>query len=112
MVDEVRGVGAVPAQGSSRPVRRPWLHVLVVGLVLWAAATAVTVITSNTTLLPTVILLGSFLVPVVFVVWAYGRRSERLDEHMFFRCFVTGGVLGVLGASLLESYLLKPGIIQ
>ena len=31
---------------------------------------------------------------------------------MFFRCFVTGGVLGVLGASLLESYLLKPGIFQ
>lgn len=27
---------------------------------------------------------------------------------MFFRCFVTGGVLGVLGASLLESYLLRP----
>jgi RsiW-degrading membrane proteinase PrsW (M82 family) len=59
-----------------------------------------------------VILLGSFLVPVVFVVWAYGRRSEWIDEHVFFRCFVTGGVLGVLGASLLESYLLKPGIFQ
>lgn len=58
---------------------------------------------SNTTLLPTVILLGSFLVRVVFVVWAYGRRSELLDEHMFLRCFVTGGVPGVLGASLLKA---------
>ena len=104
MVDQV----AAPA----RPVRRPWLHVLLVGLVLWVAATAVTVLTSNTTLLPTVILLGSFLVPTAFVVWAYGRRSELVDDHTFFRCFVVGGVLGVLGASLLESYLLEPGILQ
>jgi RsiW-degrading membrane proteinase PrsW (M82 family) len=112
MTDQVADVRSVRAQGTSRPIRRPWLHVLLVGLVLWVAATAVTVVTSNTTLLPTVILLGSFLVPVVFVVWAYGRRSELLDEHTFFRCFVTGGVLGVLGASLLESYLLKPGVFQ
>jgi RsiW-degrading membrane proteinase PrsW (M82 family) len=112
MVDQVSSVGTVPEHGTPRRLRRPWLHVLLVGLALWIAATAVTVITSNTTLLPTVILLGSFLVPVVFVVWAYGRRSEYLDEHTFFRCFVTGGVLGVLGASLLESYLLKPGIFQ
>jgi hypothetical protein len=96
MVDQVSSVGTVPAERTP-PLRRPWLHVLLVGLVLWIAATAVTVITSNTTLLPTVILLGSFLVPVVFVVWAYGRRSQYLDEHMFFRCFVTGRVLGVLG---------------
>jgi len=112
MVDQARDTGTVDRRDGHPPLRRPWLHVLLVGLVLWVAATAVTVITGNTTLLPTVILLGSFLVPVVFVVWAYGRRSELLDEHMFFRCFVTGGVLGVLGASLLESYLLKPGIFQ
>jgi len=87
-----------------------WIHVLWVGLALWVASVAVTVITQNSTLLPTVILLGSFLVPVTFVVWAYERRSERLTERHFFRCFVTGGVLGVLGASLLESYLLRPDV--
>ena len=112
MVDQVRDVGTASQHPTGRRIRRPWLHVLWVGLVLWIATTAVTVVTSNTTLLPTVILLGSFLVPVVFVVWAYGRRSALLDEQMFFRCFVTGGVLGVLGASLLESYLLRPGIFQ
>lgn len=99
----------VPVQRETRP-RRVWLQVFGVGLALWVATTAVTLVTENSTLLPTVILLGSFLVPVTFVVWAYGRRSERLDEAMFFRCFVTGGVLGVLGASLLESYLLRPGV--
>jgi RsiW-degrading membrane proteinase PrsW (M82 family) len=112
MVDQVRDVDTLPPPRVSRPGRRPWLHVLLVGLVLWVATTAVTVLTSNTTLLPTVILLGSFLVPVVFVVWAYGRRSELVDDHTFFRCALTGGVLGVLGASLLESYLLRPGVFQ
>jgi RsiW-degrading membrane proteinase PrsW (M82 family) len=110
MAEQVRGVSTVPADKTRRRVRRAWLHVLVVGLVLWVATTAITVITSSTTLLPTVILLGSFLVPVVFVVWAYGRRSDAVDEYVFFRCFLVGGVLGVLGASLLESYLLRPGI--
>jgi len=112
MEQRVNGAVTAPRQATGREVRRPWLHVLVVGLTLWIAATAVTVLTSNTTLLPTVILLGSFLVPVTFVVWAYGRRSELVDDHTFLRCALTGGVLGVLGASLLESYLLRPGIFQ
>jgi len=99
----------VRMEPDARPrAQRAWLHVFTVGLVLWVAAIVVTVVTENSTLLPTVILLGSFLVPVTFVVWAYERRSARLDEYTFFRCFVIGGVLGVLGASLLESYLLRP----
>ncbi|MFE3449723.1 PrsW family glutamic-type intramembrane protease [Nonomuraea sp. NPDC059194] len=88
---------------------KPWLKIFLIGFVLWAATVTVTAWTVNPNLVPTVVLLGSFLVPVTFVVWAYGRgMSADLTVELMFRAFVVGGVLGVLGAALLESWLLKP----
>src|SRR3954452_14586685 len=89
--------------------RRSWLRVFLTGLVLWALTAVVTFVTGNPNLVPTLVLLGSFLVPVSFVVWAFGRRhSGEVTAELLFSTFVTGGVLGVLAASLLESYLLHP----
>ena len=89
--------------------RRPWLRVFLTGLALWLLTVAVTFATGNPNLIPTLVLLGSFLVPVSFVVWAFGRRhSGEVTAELLFSTFVTGGVLGVLAASLLESYLLHP----
>jgi protease PrsW len=82
---------------------RAWLRMFLGGLALWVAATIVTFITSNPNLVPTVILLGSFLVPVTFVAYAFEHRvSDVLTEHTIFVGFIYGGVLGVLLASLLE----------
>ncbi|MBB5776258.1 PrsW family intramembrane metalloprotease [Nonomuraea jabiensis] len=90
-----------------------WLRVFLIGFVLWLASVAVTAWTANSNLVPTVVLFGSFLVPVTFVVWAYGRdRSPQVTVEMLFVAFVVGGVLGVLGASLLESLLIRPSIIM
>lgn len=89
--------------------RRPWLSMFGTGLLLWVLAVAVTYLTGNPNLLPTIILLGSFLVPVTFVVWAFGRRdSGEVTAELVFKTFVVGGVLGVLGASVLETFLLRP----
>ncbi|MFD0683911.1 PrsW family intramembrane metalloprotease [Actinomadura fibrosa] len=98
---------------TARPVRPPrhWLRVLWTGLVLWTATVLVTVITANANLLPTIVLLGSFLVPVTFVVWAYEHgRAGEVTVPLLFNAFVVGGVLGVLGASLLERYFLAPSM--
>ena len=90
-----------------------WLRVFLIGFVLWLASVAVTGLTANSNLVPTVVLFGSFLVPVTFVVWAYGRdRSPQLTVEVLFVAFVVGGVLGVLGASLLESLLIRPSIVM
>jgi protease PrsW len=90
-----------------------WLRVFLIGLVLWLATVVVTRSTGNSNLVPTVVLFGSFLVPVTFVVWAYGRgRSPRVTVELMFMAFVVGGVLGVLGASLLESWLVRPSILM
>ncbi|MFI6388877.1 PrsW family intramembrane metalloprotease [Nonomuraea sp. NPDC050540] len=91
---------------------RPWLKIFLIGLALWAASVLVTIWTENSNLLPTVVLLGSFLVPVTFVVWANTReRSSEVTVELLFKAFVIGGVLGVLGASILESYL-QPSLVM
>ncbi|MFI6505117.1 PrsW family intramembrane metalloprotease [Nonomuraea typhae] len=91
---------------------RPWLKIFLIGLALWAATVLVTMWTDNSNLVPTVVLLGSFLVPVTFVVWAYGHaRGEEVTVELMFKSFVIGGILGVLGASVLESYL-RPSLVM
>ncbi|MFC7590917.1 PrsW family intramembrane metalloprotease [Nonomuraea antimicrobica] len=95
------------------PAKSLWLRIFLTGLVLWLATVAVTGWTGNSNLVPTVVLFGSFLVPVTFVVWAYGRdRSPDVTVEVLFQAFVVGGVLGVLGASLLESWLIRPSILM
>jgi RsiW-degrading membrane proteinase PrsW (M82 family) len=95
-------------RGSSS-LRRPWVRIFLTGLVLWLLTVAITFLTGNPNLIPTLVLLGSFLVPVTFVVWAFERRDTgELTPTLVFSTFLTGGVLGVLGASVLESYLLRP----
>ncbi|OKI41702.1 hypothetical protein A6A27_39135 [Micromonospora sp. CB01531] len=89
--------------------RRPWLRIFLIGLALWLATVVVTFLTGNPALVPTLVLLGSFLVPVTFVVWAFQRRETgELTPGLILSTFLAGGVIGVLAASLLESYLLRP----
>src|SRR3954453_1793021 len=98
-----------PQTAPARPRRRTWLRLFLTGFVLWVLTVIVTFVTGNPNLVPTLVLLGSFLVPVSFVAWAFSRRhSGELTAELLFSTFVTGGVLGVLAASLLESYLLRP----
>jgi RsiW-degrading membrane proteinase PrsW (M82 family) len=89
--------------------RRTWPRVFLVGLALWIVSLVVTLLTANANLVPTLILLGSFLVPVTFVAWAFERwRDEHVTAELIVSAFTLGGVLGVLGASILETYLLDP----
>src|SRR3954452_239602 len=93
---------------AGRP-RRLWLRMFLSGLVLWLLTVVVTFITGNPNLVPTLVLLGSFLVPITFVFWAFSRReNSEITAELLLNTFISGGVLGVLAASLLESYLLHP----
>ena len=87
--------------GVGPTLLRPWLLVLIGGAVLWAALTWATIETGNLNLVPSVIVLGAFLGPVAFVAWVYDRARE-VPLPTLVICFVTGGALGVTGASLLE----------
>src|SRR4029453_6098482 len=90
---------------------RQWLRVFLVGLLLWVASVVVTFWTGNTNLVPTVILFGSFLVPVTFATYAFGRAAQVVTPQRILAAFVYGGVLGVLGASVLEAaFLTQPSV--
>jgi protease PrsW len=87
--------------------RRPWLKMFLGGLALWVATVVVTFITENANLVPTIILLGSFLVPVTFVAYAFAHADEVVTAQRVLTALVYGGVLGVLGASVLEAEFLN-----
>ncbi len=88
--------------------RRAWLRIFWVGLVLWLATVVVVFATGSPVLVPTLVLVGSFLVPVTFVAWAFERRETgEVTPGLILNTFIAGGVIGVLAASLLESYLLR-----
>lgn len=89
------------------PRRTGWLRVLLIGLLLFFMTTVIMFITRNPNLYPTVILIGNFLVPVVFVTFLYGHQHlSSLTPASIAQSFVIGGLLGVLGASVLEPLLI------
>src|SRR5215469_13742738 len=86
---------------------RAWLRALLIGLGLFVATTIVMFLTGNINLYPTVILIGNFLVPIVFVAFLYDHQHfSELTPETVATSFCIGGVLGVLGASVLESLVL------
>src|SRR3979411_3255713 len=98
-----------------RAGRRRWRWVIgfLIGFAVLVAGGIVTALTQNPTLIPTDVLLGSFLVPVTAVIWNYDRDVDSaLSGERIFTIFVVGGVLGVLAASVLESSLLWSGPTQ
>ncbi|MFZ6993359.1 PrsW family glutamic-type intramembrane protease [Curtobacterium sp. RRHDQ66] len=102
---------------ASEPVAHPhhrrgwWWKTLLVGFVLWVVTIVVTVYTSNTNLVPTIILLGSFLVPFTVVLFVIERVTGTVSTMQLVTAFFVGGILGVLGASLLESDLQQNALV-
>lgn len=106
----------VSSDSSSSPLRSwapPWWAVFLIGLVLWVVATAATFLTGDIITLPTVILVGSFLVPVTAVIWYLDHDpSPVLSPRRILVAFIIAGTIGVLAASLLEYWLLGTGPAQ
>jgi RsiW-degrading membrane proteinase PrsW (M82 family) len=90
-----------------RPLlQRSWWRVLIVGFVLSWITRQLLVSTGNFNLIPTVILLGAFLVPVTYVVYLYESGSlYDVPISTVALTFFYGGVLGVIAASVLEQNL-------
>jgi len=93
-----------PARTARRRRHLPsWARIFLGGAALWTATVVTTFVTGNTNLVPTVILVGAFLVPITFVAYAFSHADAVLTAPRIFSAFVYGGVTGVLGASVLES---------
>ena len=85
-----------------------WWRVLLTVLLLYLLGLGVLIVTGNPNLFPTVVMLGSFMVPVAYVAFFYERRHmSQLTMPTTIMSFVYGGVLGVLAASLLEPVFIR-----
>jgi RsiW-degrading membrane proteinase PrsW (M82 family) len=80
-----------------------WARIFLGGGGLWLATVVITFLTGNVNLVPTIILVGAFLVPVTFVTYAFQHADAVLTPQKIFSAFLYGGVMGVLGASVLEA---------
>jgi RsiW-degrading membrane proteinase PrsW (M82 family) len=89
-----------------------WWAVFLIGLLLWVASIGAAYLTGDLILLPTIVLLGSFLVPVTAVVWYLDHDpSPALSPMRIFSAFVIAAPVGVLAAALLEYYLVGTGLL-
>jgi len=83
--------------------RRGWVQIFVGGLILLCLVEWALVATGNPNYIPSVIVLGAFLVPVAFVSYLYERLPNwDVPLRPVVICFVWGGVLGVVVAGILE----------
>jgi RsiW-degrading membrane proteinase PrsW (M82 family) len=95
-------------------VRRWWFQIFVVGLVLLFLVERVLVSTQDPLYISSVILLGSFLVPVTFVTYLYGRLPDwDVPLPALAACFVWGGTIGFIAAGTFEYDLLgRMGLVS
>jgi protease PrsW len=95
---------SIPSPSARRTGHdRSWLVALGLGAVVWVAAVVVTGVTKDTILVPTVILVGSFFVPVAMVVFATTRASDgAVGLEALGAGFLAGGTIGLFAAALIE----------
>ncbi len=83
---------------------QPWFLIFISGLLLFLFTQQALIITANPNYFPTMILLGSFVVPVTFVTYFYDYvRHREISMPLLTMCVVVGGVLGSVAAGVLES---------
>ena len=86
---------------------RVWKLMLGVGALVWIVAAVITEVTNDNILVPTVIIVGSFMVPVTVAAFALSREREGyLTTEEVVLGFLGAGTLGVVTTALLEIYLL------
>jgi RsiW-degrading membrane proteinase PrsW (M82 family) len=89
-------------------LRRRWLQLFIGGLVLLYLLERTLLATQSPNYVPSVLLLGAFLVPVTFVTYLYERLPKwEVTLPPLAVCFLWGGALGTVVAGSLEYDLLR-----
>jgi protease PrsW len=84
-----------------------WPRVLALGLAAWSTSAVLYFVSDDEIMLPSVILLGSFVVPVTAVFWLLDHReATALQADRLLTAFLFAGVLGMVASGALETWLL------
>jgi protease PrsW len=87
--------------------QRWWWKILLIGVALYLALNTVVISTQNAILLPQLLMIGTFLVPVVYIAYLYEDGTlYDVPLSKIALIFFFGGVVGSMTASLLEARLI------
>jgi len=104
-MEEVQELGSMR---DTPKVRNSWWRVLLIGFLFYLLSLVALVLTNNPVLFPTVVMVGSFMIPVTYVAFFYDRRFlSRLTIPVIAQGFIYGGLIGVLAASVLEPLFIR-----
>ena len=82
---------------------KPWLQILIIGIVLFIGTEQALRITGNLNFFPTVLLVGAFTVPIAFIAYFYEHvRHREISPVLLTTCFIVGGAIGLIAAGFLE----------
>jgi protease PrsW len=88
--------------------RNAWKKVLSTAAVFYVLLLTAFLLTSNSNLFPSLVMVGSFMVPVAYVAFIYERRHlSRLTLSTVSLAFLYGGLVGIVAASLLEPFFIR-----
>ena len=101
-IQDTRLMQSAPAGTSS------WWRVLLTGLLFYVTTLGALILTRNPILFPTVVMVGSFMIPVTYVAFFYDHRHiSRLTVPTIAGAFIYGGLFGVIAASILEPLFIR-----
>jgi len=103
----------------SKLFRQRWAQIFGVGALLFFGAEQVLKHTGNPNLVPTVILLGAFLIPATFIAF-FSTQERNIDKERHHEmplsfiatCFLVGGVVGSVTAGLLEYQAIRSAAVS
>lgn len=88
--------------------RNSWKKVLSTSVVLYILLLVALVLTGNSNLFPSLVMVGSFMVPIAFVAFLYEHRHlSRLTMPTVSLAFLYGGMVGIIAAALLEPFFIS-----
>jgi RsiW-degrading membrane proteinase PrsW (M82 family) len=93
---------------ARRRKRYKWWKLLIIGLIIYVVGLIVLVLTQNTNLFPAIVMLGNFLIPVIYVAFLYQKRTlSNVSMPMTTAGFFYGGFVGVFAAAILEPIFIQ-----
>jgi RsiW-degrading membrane proteinase PrsW (M82 family) len=83
--------------------RNSWRKVLTTGAIFYILLLVALLLTGNSNLFPSLVMVGNFMVPIAYIAFLYERRHlSRLSMPTVSLAFLYGGLVGIVAAAFLS----------
>jgi RsiW-degrading membrane proteinase PrsW (M82 family) len=87
--------------------RNSWIKVIATSAAFYVLLLVILLLTGNSNLFPTLMMIGNFMIPVAYVAFIYERKHlSSLRMPAVSLAFLYGGLVGILAASFLEPFFI------